>query len=162
MSSTRRFSSVRPRSTIRLIGVLLCAGLASSGVADESALDSWINKYYYARALCANSTIENTVLDANHLRVDLQIDERWAKSMESFDKSATERWFAIHCPLPFESVQHLLGDRDIVINTDSLGDSPRTMSCRAFSESMRSARQKDKAAARSRLESLLDRLGLSG
>ncbi len=161
MLNIRRFNSWR--SCFRGIATcgLLLGGSAVSQ-ADDTALDAWINSYYHTRALCGNSTIENTVLDARHLRVDLAIDKRWAKSMETFDKKAADNWFAIHCPLPFETVQGVLGERDIIISTLSIGDSPRTMSCRAFSESLRSARQEDKTAARSRLQSLLDRLGLSG
>lgn len=151
--------SVRFRHIALLMPLVV---VAASARAADTTLDDWINSFYHSHALCANSSVDNTVVDNSHLRVDLLIDERWAASMESFDQEATDRWFAIHCPLPFESVAGILGERDIIINTHSIGDSPRSMSCRAFSESISRKRQEDKTAARSRLRSLLDRLGLSG
>lgn len=136
--------------------------VVTTATAADSKLQQWVERYYHSDALCGNSTVENTLLDASQLRVDLRIDQRWAISMEKFDRQATDNWFAIHCPLPFESVSSVLGERDIVIYTESIGDTPRSMSCRAFSQSLQARRAEQKSKARSRLQSLLDRLGLSG
>lgn len=141
--------------------LLLATQLIPITVSANAPLQRWIDSFYHSRSLCGNSTVAGTVLTDQQLRVDLIIDPGWARSMEAYDQQASDRWFAIHCPLPFESAAALLDGRDIIIATQSIGATEYTMSCRDFSATLGAEAAGRQLAARSRVQKILDKLGLS-
>jgi hypothetical protein len=142
--SARGRPRLPPRARRAALAVAVLA--ASAGVPAHGAgfpsveAADWARAYYGAGPLCSTATVGGLSFEPGRIRVSLDIDPRWARSLARTEERIRARWFALHCPPRLLPVWGLLADdQDILVEGSLPGYGHYRLGCRDFLAGRRGA-----------------------
>ena len=69
-----------------------------SAFANNDDFFQWSNLFYKEAEFCSTASVADVYSIGKDIRVTLDIDDRWAKSLSVAIDDIKQRWFALHCP----------------------------------------------------------------
>ena len=126
-SRVRGAVRARWRAALVLTGLLALPSLAGA------TPEAWVERFYGGGPFCSTAVVTQARVEAGTVYVSLDIDTRWARQLQTFEKPFRDRYFALHCPTPIELrfVRQRHGVQGVLVSAQLPGLGSYSYACEA-------------------------------